>query len=146
MVAKENGEWVVYEAYGKVQRVTLDAFWARSRAKQFGVYRLRDEHQPQVSALLECIRSWVGKPYDERYRMDDETLYCSELIYKAWRQVAGEELGKLKRLGDLNWKPYEATIRRIEGGPPPLDRLMITPRGLSEAKQLEHVRSFGVGR
>ena len=31
-----------------------------------------------------------------------------------------------------------------EGGPPPLDRMIITPRHLSEAEQLEKVLSAGL--
>jgi Permuted papain-like amidase enzyme, YaeF/YiiX, C92 family len=77
-----------------------------------------------------------GRPYDIRYELDDEKIYCSELIYKAFRTATGEELGKLQRLGDLDWRPYRETIEAIENGPAPLDRLMITPRSLSEAAQL----------
>jgi hypothetical protein len=39
----------------------------------------------------------------------------------------------------MNWKPFEQTIRKYEDGPPPLDRGIISPRRLSEAKQIEKV-------
>ena len=73
------------------------------------------------------------------YRMDDDALYCSELVFKAWKNATGQELGMLVPLGEMNWKPYEDTIRKYEHGPPPLDRWMITPQNLSEATQLEKV-------
>ena len=47
------------------------------------------------------------------------------------------EMGQLQTLGQLHWQPYESVIRQIEGGGLPLDRKMITPRSLAEAKQLE---------
>lgn len=143
IVAYEDGQWMVYEAYGSVQRVPLSKFWQRSRANQFAVYRLKPEHQPQVPHLLECVRAFLGRPYDVRYEMDEEKIYCSELIFKAWRDAGGADMGRLVTLGDLNWEPFERTIRAIERGPVPLDRVMITPHHLSQAQQLELVRRYG---
>lgn len=56
----------------------------------------------------------------------------------------GEGLGKVRRLGDLDWKPYTDTILQIKGDAPPLDREMITPKDLSESAQLEKVFSYGM--
>jgi len=66
------------------------------------------------------------------------------LIYKAFKNAYGEELGSLVRLGDLNYKPYIDFIRQMEGGNLPLDRLMIPPKQLSEAPQLVKVSGFGL--
>ena len=82
----------------------------------------------------------MGRPYDIRYRMDDEKIYCSELIFKGYRDATGEELGKLVKFGDLKWVRHTPVILAIEGSLP-LNRIMITPRHLSEAKQLEKVFS-----
>ena len=71
--------------------------------------------------------------------MDDEKIYCSELLYKAVRDATGKELGKSRKLGELNWQPYEKVIRHIENGSLPLDREMITPRDFSEAPELREV-------
>ena len=87
----------------------------------------------------------LDRPYDTRYKMDDDRIYCSELIYKAYRAASGGgEAGRLVRLGDLNWGKYERTIIELEGGPPPLDREMITPRDLALAPQLELVKSYRI--
>ncbi|MBK8477907.1 MAG: hypothetical protein IPL39_16855 [Opitutaceae bacterium] len=69
------------------------------------------------------------------YSFDDKRIYCSELIFKAVKTVTGRQLGKVERLGDLNWEPHEAFIRSIEGIIPK-DREMITPQALSAAKEL----------
>lgn len=145
IVARANDEWIVYEAYGQVQSVPLKEFWSRSRDFQFAVYRFTDECSDRIPAVLETVeKNYIGLPYDAKYELDDEKIYCSELIYKAFRDVTGETMGTLDRLGDLNWQPYERTIRELEGGEPPLDRMMITPRGLSDAKQLERIKHFNV--
>ena len=43
------------------------------------------------------------------------------------------------KLGDLKWRPYQQIIERLEGGPAPVEREMITPRDLAAAEQLERV-------
>lgn len=82
----------------------------------------------------------VVRKNDEWYSFDDERIYCSELIFKAVKTATGRQLGKVERLGDLNWEPHEAFIRSIEKFVPK-DREMITPRALSEAQELTLVYS-----
>jgi hypothetical protein len=137
IVGREDGQWVVYEAIGRVRVTPLRDYLERGRGGGFVVYRLRDEFAGHIPATLECCRTYLGRPYDIRYRLDDEKIYCSELIYKAFRDATeGQELGTLSRFGDMDWGAYEVLIRQIEDGPVPLDRMMITPVGLAKAPQL----------
>ncbi|MBI1852820.1 MAG: hypothetical protein HYR85_20965 [Planctomycetes bacterium] len=76
------------------------------------------------------------------YSMDDDAIYCSELVFKAFKNATGEPLGATQRLSALDWPPFVALIRRLEGTVP-LDREMITPRALSEAPQLREVHRVG---
>jgi|GEM_PF-5474058 len=129
IVARENGGWVVYEAFAPVGAIPLSDFIARGRDRGFLVKRLQARHQSHVPKMLESVRQLRGRPYDERYRLDDDraAIYCSELIYLAWQDAtAGESLGQLVTLGELKWKPYEELIEQIERAPPPLDRQIIT--------------------
>jgi hypothetical protein len=143
IVGREDGQWIVYEAFrGGVQTTPLRTYLFRGRGYGYGVYRLKPEYQSHVPETLRCAQTYLGKPYDIRYRLDDEKIYCSELIYKAYQQASGDALGQLVRFGDLNWQPHEDAITYFEGGPVPLDREMITPIDLSKAPQLEKVYSF----
>jgi hypothetical protein len=145
IVAKVDGQWVVYEALGQVRTTPLYDFLLRGRERGFAVYRWKMNEREHVPAILEHARALLGLPYDTRYKMDDERIYCSELIYKAYRDATGGgQAGKLVRLGDLKWGKYEKTIIELEGGPPPLDREMITPRDLALAPQLELSKSFRI--
>jgi hypothetical protein len=146
IVARENGRWVVWEALAPVSPTPLGEFIGRGRNGAFAVKRLKSEHQSHVPAILTNVRKLRGRPYDERYRLDDDgqAIYCSELIYVAYRAaLPGETLGKLVTLGELKWQPYEALIEQIEKAPPPLNREIITPRDLARAKQFEPAYSFG---
>ena len=139
VVVKENGKWRVAESIGTVRKTSLFKWVMRGRGGKFAVYRLKEEYRKDIPRFIRELEPFMGKPYDFKYRMDDDALYCSELVYRAYKNATGEQLGLLVKLGDMNWKPHETTIRKYEGGPPPLELMMITPKHLSRAAQLEKV-------
>lgn len=144
IATRQDGKWVVYEAYRNVEVTPLREFVFRGRNQGFAVYRFKASYQQYIPATIESAKKYLGRPYDARYRMDDDRIYCTELIYKAYRQSSGQQLGKLARLGDLNWHPFEDTIKHFENGPVPLDREMITPKDMAEASQLELVFGYNI--
>lgn len=144
VVKTGDGGLAVLEAISGGARETPLYDWvARGRDCVFAAYRLRKEKREHIPVFIEACRVFTGRPYDTRYDMDDESIYCSELIYKGYKMATGEKLGELVALGALNWEPYRADIEELEGGRVPLDRLLITPAHLSRAEQLElHYSSY----
>ena len=58
-----------------------------------GFVGLRDEHREHIPETLRCCEKYLGRPYDYRYQLDDESIYCSELIYKSFRDATnGQQL------------------------------------------------------
>ncbi len=144
MVFQEDGRWKVIEAIGPVKITPLDRYLARGRGKKVWAYRLDESVRKKVPAALTAMKMDLGKPYDPRYRFDDEAIYCSELIWRGWKAATGRELGTAVPLGNLDWEPYQAVIEAIEGpGNLPLDRKMITPRDLAKSKELTRVYPAG---
>lgn len=131
--------WVVVEAIGPVKETPLAEWIAQGRKKRYAVYRLNARYRAKIPAFIQAAQSYAGRPYDIHYDLDDEAIYCSELIYKAFKRSTGEELGKLQKLGELKWQAHAEVIREIEGGKLPLERVMITPRSVSEAAQLTKI-------
>ncbi len=144
IVSKRDGQWVVYEAIQDVRATPLREFLARGRNQGFAAYRLKPKFRKHIPDTIKHVRGLLGRPYDVRYRMDDEYIYCSELVYKGYQKASGEGLGKLVRLGDMNWRPYQSTIEFYENGPVPHDREMITPKDLAKARQLKLVQSHNL--
>lgn len=142
MVVQENGRWVVYEAMGDVHRTPLAAWFWRSRGYCFAAYRLNADEQTHVGKMIEYCRACLGLPYDMRYELDDEKIYCSELVSKAYRHSTARMLGEVVRVADLDWQPYAGQIKQLNGGDVPLDRELITPRDLAAAKELELVTKY----
>jgi hypothetical protein len=97
---------VVLEAVSPVRKTPLKRWIGRGRRGEHVVKRLRDADSklsPNVIANMKKLgATWLGRPYDLRFRWDDETLYCSELAYKLFERTANVRLGKLERARDMN--------------------------------------------
>jgi hypothetical protein len=134
-----DGRWVVHEAIGVVRETPLYLWIVRGRGARIDAWRWNGIDAANTSRLRTALGRHTGKNYDYRYAPGDDEIYCSELVFKAYRDACGIELGAWEKLGDLNWRPFEAFIRETEGGPLPLARLMITPVGVTRSPLLEKV-------
>lgn len=143
LLVKKDNSWYVREAIGEVKDTHLYIWIVRGRQSDFAIYRFKEEYQDIIPKLVNQSKTFLGLPYDFAYKLDDENIYCSELIFKSYKQITGKNLGKLVKLADLNWKPYKEFILSIENQIP-LERVMITPKDLSQAKELEKVFSNGI--
>jgi len=139
IVTRANGDWMVLEAIGPVKETPLDIWISRGRSSYFSAFRILPPHEGAIPNFISSARSYLGRPYDILYELDDEKIYCSELIYKAFKAATGKPLGQAKPLGELNWKPHEDFIRHVTGGQLPLERIIILPVALSEAPELQKV-------
>jgi len=145
IVVRRGEAWLVLEANGPgVREIELDRWIRQGRGAGFATYRFEAKYTPRIGSIIAAARKFLGKPYDIHYDMDDGKIYCSELIYKAFLDATGEELGTIRKLGELDWKPHEAIIRKIENGGLPLERRMITPGDMAAAKQLQPVYRKGI--
>jgi hypothetical protein len=106
VVFVESGRPHVLEAVSPVRRTPVREWIARGKDRRFVVKRLRDADEqltPEAVAKMKALgASWLGRPYDSRFRWDDQALYCSELAFKIFQRGAGVELGKLERADDMN--------------------------------------------
>lgn len=145
-VQKIDGQWVVIEAIGEVRRTPLLLWIARGRGSRITVCRLKEPYRQHIPAMNTAMDRLMGRPYDFRYRFGDDEIYCSELVFRGYETATkGDALGVIRKLGDMNWRPYTLTIQKYEQCGPdnlPLDRPMITPRDLAEAPQFEQVFSW----
>ena len=142
IVLKRGGKWYVIEAIGPVKLTPLNAWIHRGIGSQITVARLKVSYQDQIANIIKASYTYLNRPYDIQYEWDDEKIYCSELIYKAVRDVSGLKLAKFRKLGEMNWQPHEEFIRKVDRGVLPLEREMITPVDLLHSDKVEVVYSF----
>jgi hypothetical protein len=92
MVVKINDSLKVVEAIGdKVQVNTLKDFLARSgdtaSIKNITVGRVLKKYQPVVTKAATKVKEYIGQPYDDVFLMDNNSWYCSELLYDAFKEA-----------------------------------------------------------
>ena len=117
IVAIEDGSPVVYDCSSAgVQRQPFEV-WMLDSLGALGVKRLKPKHRERIDGVMDYCRAAFERqvPFDNGFRMDDDSLYCLELTEKAFRSQ-GLALSEPVRIGD--WE-YLASF--------PLTALLIPP-------------------
>lgn len=86
IIVKIKSELRAVEAIGNYVRTTsIDSLFLRcSDPKKYLIMRLNEEYQYLIPKARKYAISTIGKPYDNRFIMNNDSLYCSELIYEAF--------------------------------------------------------------
>jgi len=88
MAIQKKRQWFVLEAIPKVGvcQTPIKKFLNRNKNKynksKTTVARLDNYYQPYITNAIEYGIKRINKPYDEIFLWDDDSYYCSELIYK----------------------------------------------------------------
>jgi len=135
IVVEGDDGWYVLESIGPVKETPILEWIDQGRENKFWAYRLDSSFDEFIPDIIRAAKKNRGKKYDANYSFENEEIYCSELIYNAIYEVTGRSVGKIQKLGDLNWKPYEENIININGFVP-LDREMITPLAMTKAPEV----------
>jgi hypothetical protein len=140
ILVNREGKPHVLEAVTPVVRYTPLQDWLNQGWKgYYAHFRPKEISDAKIATAVAEAKKLLGKPYDLQYMLTDERIYCSELIYKAYRRGAGVEIGRQQRLGDFNWKQHEAFIRALAGGELPLERKLVTPVSVATSPHLSLV-------
>lgn len=126
----------VIEAIDPVSRTPFDRWRARGNGGHLAIMRPRVDDQG-IAAALSSARHELGKPYDSRYSWDDDRLYCSELVVKAFERGAHVSLGKKVRLDQLKLSDQERGIATLLGVP--MSQTVVPPGTIAEDPHLECV-------
>ena len=145
VLLNDKKQWVVIESIMNVHETPLLLWMLRCRDDNFAAYRIDPKYSAKIPEFKQDLLSYMGRPYDFDYNITNGySVYCSDLVYLAFDKISGQKMGKLEKLGDLDWKPYEHFIKSEAGGTLPLNRTMITPASLAQAPQLHEVYRSGM--
>jgi hypothetical protein len=146
VIFQEKGGPVVLEAVSPVKKTPLRSWIARGRGGTYVVKRLRDAatrlSPDVVDELRKTGNAWLGRPYDLRFRWDDQSLYCSELVYKLFERAAGIRIGELERAADMNLddeRVQRALRKRFANSKFDPTEIVVTPDSIFNDDQLVEV-------
>lgn len=147
IIFEENGKYFVYEAVQPVMITPLDEWIARGQSKHYVIKRLKNANQVLSPEALQKIKQeckiQLGKNYDMTFEWSDDNIYCSELIWKAYKRATGIEVGKLEKLKDFDLSSPIVKQKLVEryGNNIPLDEVVISPAAIYNSERLETVLS-----
>jgi len=138
----KNNVTFVYEAVQPVKLTPLDEFAERGKDGKYVVKRLKNAEAILTPAVLAKMQSegekYEGKNYDLFFEWSDDRIYCSELLWKIYKQGAGIEIGKLEKLKDfdLGSEPVKVKLKERYGDHILFDETVISPASIFESEKL----------
>lgn len=133
-----DGVYVI-EAIHPVSRTPIARFRRRGEGGKLTVLRAKGASAEALSKVVAEAKSHLGTPYDARYRWDDQRLYCSELVAKAFARAAELHVGRFETVKSLRLGPAERALAPKLGID--LEQLLVTPQSLREDAAFEVVAS-----
>jgi uncharacterized protein YycO len=148
VVFYRDGKPFVFEAIATVRYTPLESWIARGDGGRYVVRRRKKAPTPaEVRKLRAAAEKYAGKPYDLYFEWSDARIYCSELVWKAYHDALGIELGMRQKLRefDLSDPAVQAKMRERYGTRVPLEEPVISPAAQFESPLLETVESGAIG-
>lgn len=141
IVFEQAGKLYVFEAIQPVKVVTLDSWKARS--KVFHAKRLKNRSKLNQEAINRAViwaEEQLGKNYDFKFQWSDDSLYCSELVWKIYHHATGITLCPPQRFSNYNLNDQAVLniITQRYGNPQnlPQDELVVAPSDLANSPLL----------
>jgi len=149
IITEHKGSWYVFEAVQPVKLTPLIEWINRGEESQFVVKRLKQHEKllgkEQLLKMKAAGESFLGKDYDYQFRWSDDKIYCSELVWKIYKQAVGIELGKLEQLGDFDLTSPAVKTKMNEryGKRIPINELVISPESIFKSELLTDIYQNG---
>ncbi|MFH2036105.1 MAG: YiiX family permuted papain-like enzyme [Candidatus Zixiibacteriota bacterium] len=112
----------------------IDKHYVVKRLKNSGnIFSQTDEKQ-----LSEIRNHYLGKNYDIYFGWSDSLIYCSELVWKVYKETWNIELCPLRQLKefDLSHPVVQAIVKERYGGNIPLNEPVVAPSDIFDSDLL----------
>lgn len=142
IIYKQGNDFLVYEAVQPVKLTPLNDWINRGENKHYVVKRIKNSENlltPETLIKMKQIgEKYTGKDYDLYFEWSDSRIYCSELVWKIYKEALGLEIGELEKLGDFNLtdKAVKEKLKERYGDNIPKDELVISPSSMFESDKL----------
>lgn len=142
IIFSENGNLFVFEAVQPVKITPLEDWIRHGRDSKYVVKRLTNPSAVLNPETLQKMKSYgkqfIGKDYDAYFEWTDNRIYCSELVWKIYKNGAGIELSQLRELKEfsLDDPRVQTILKERYDNEIPLDEKVVAPSDLADSKLL----------
>lgn len=146
IVYKEGSRYFVFEAVQPVKKTPLEKWIARGKNSSYVIKRLKDTTaltNIAMSKMKQAGKAMSGKDYDLYFEWSNDRIYCSELVWKLYKDATGLEVGHLKKLSDfdLSSPAVKQKMKERYGNNIPMNEKVISPADIYESDLLETIVS-----
>ena len=141
----QDNEYYVFEAVQPVKLTLLTDWIKRGENEHYVVKRLKNSKEVLTSEKLSDMKvignRFLGKNYDLYFEWSDERIYCSELVWKIYKEALGIEVGELETLQDFDLTNEAVTekLRERYGNNIPKNELVISPASMFKSEKLQTI-------
>ena len=145
IIYKQGNDFFVYEAVQPVKLTSLNDWIKRGENGHYVVKRIENSEcllTPEALTKMKQIgEQYTGKDYDLYFEWTDSRIYCSELVWKIYKEAVGLEIGELEKLSDFNLTDKAVQQKLLEkyGDNIPKEELVISPASMFNSDKLETV-------
>jgi uncharacterized protein YycO len=139
----ENDEkYYVYEAVQPVKLTPLQEWINRGENGHYVIKRIKNSEIILTNRVINEMKiygeKFKGKSYDLYFEWSDDKIYCSELVWKIYKQVANIEIGKLELLSDfdLSNEIVRNKMKERYGENIPMNEKVISPAEMFDSDKL----------
>lgn len=110
---KPDGTWQVAESrFPFSKHTSLKRFIARAADGRFLVSRCRKElNEEEKLRLRREVQTRMGRFYDLGFNYDSRLMYCSKLVFDAYRDATGRQVGEVTTFRQLFARNPRAPMR-----------------------------------
>jgi hypothetical protein len=155
MIVHKNDQCMVLEAISAgVMLTPLNDFLSRSHDSlgqpKVIVGRLKKEYRYLIPKAISESDKYIGKPYDDLFDMENDSYYCSEMLYLIFKNASNNnEVFSLapmtfKKPGTSEFFPQWISYFKERNTAIPEGKPGINPGNMSRSKAIEIIHIYGI--
>ncbi len=137
IVFKKDGKLQVLEGVQPVKYTPLDQWIRHGKNNSYEVKRLKGRtlSSTELAKMQRYGEQLLNKNYDIFFNWSNEEIYCSELVWKIYKEGAGIELCPTKKLKsfDLDHAIVKTIMKERYGNNVPYEEPVVAPSDLYES-------------
>jgi len=147
IIYENDGKFFVYEAVQPVKLTPLKEWINRGENGHYVIKRLKNADKVLTKSTLIKMKQigeqFNGNPYDIYFEWSDDKIYCSELVWKIYKQATDIEIGQLEQLSDFDLSNdiVKAKMKERYGKNIPMDEKVISPASMFNSDKLVTVKT-----
>ena len=138
---KDNKPYV-FEAVQPVKLTPFNTWIKRGQNASYVIKRVKNADElltPDVKDKMKAAaEKYIGKDFDLYFEWSDDRIYCSELVWKIYKEAADIEIGKTEPLSnfDLSNEIVKQQMKERYGNKIPVNKQVISPVSMFNSDKL----------